>query len=58
MIGEVGFFFTGQVLEEFNFIDIRLCQLIVFLDDLLHGLLKYLMGDAKELAVFQTLDRS
>lgn len=46
MICEICFFFAGQVFKESDFINVGFSKLVVFLNDLLHGLLEYLMRDA------------
>lgn len=56
VIRKIGFLFTGQVFKESNFIDVGFGELIIFLDDLLDGLLEYLMRDAQKFAVFYCLD--
>ncbi len=57
VIGKVSLFFTRQIFEKSDFINVGFGKLVVFLDDFLHGLLKYLMLNAKELTMFQSLDR-
>ncbi len=56
MICKISFFFTGKVFKQSNFIDVGFRELIVFLYNLLHGLLEYLMRDTQKFAVLQRPD--
>ena len=53
VISKVCFLLARQVLEKSDLVDIRLCELVVFLDYFLHGFLEDLVRNTQEFAMLK-----